>query len=121
MRSADSWWAAVEPVFEGAFVGCGIPRQQAKTLAGEVRAVYTDVAQWRLYDDTGDVLRELLAEEWNHAILSNHVPELPSLVRGLGLSPLIHRIVNSAEAGFEKPHPGAFQSALASLDNPEEV
>jgi len=121
MRTADNWWAAMQHVFEGAFVGCGLPPQQARALAAKVRSVYTDVAQWRLYDDTMDVLRELLAEEWNHVILSNHVPELPSLVRGLGLSPLIHRIVNSAETGFEKPHPGAFQSALTSLDNPEEV
>ena len=66
-------------------------------------------------------MTELLAEEWKHVILSNHVPELPSLVHGLGLSPLIHRVVNSAETGFEKPHTGAFQAALTSLDNPEEV
>ena len=121
MRPADSWWAAMQPVFEGAFVGCGIPPHQARTLADQVRSVYTDIAEWRLYDDTTEVLRELLAEEWNHVILSNHVPELPSLVHGLGLSPLIHRIVNSAETGFEKPHAGAFQSALISLDSPEEV
>jgi putative hydrolase of the HAD superfamily len=121
MRTADNWWAAMQPVFEGAFVGCGLPRHEASALADNVRSVYTDGAQWRLYDDTRDVLRELLAEDWNHVILSNHVPELPSLVAGLGLSPLISRIVNSAETGFEKPHPGAFQSALTSLDNPGEV
>jgi putative hydrolase of the HAD superfamily len=97
MRSADSWWAAMRPVFESAFAGCGVLRHQSKALAGEVRAVYTDVAQWRLYDDTRDVLTELLAEGWNHVILSNHVPELPLLVHGLELRPLIHRVVNSAE------------------------
>jgi putative hydrolase of the HAD superfamily len=121
MRTADNWWAAMQPVFEGAFVGCGLPPQQARALADKVRSVYTDVAQWRLYDDTTDVLRELLAEDWNHVILSNHVPELPSLVQSLGLSPLISRIVNSAETGFEKPHAAAFQSALTSLNSPEEV
>jgi putative hydrolase of the HAD superfamily len=121
MRTADDWWAAVQPVFEAAFAGCGLPRDQAKSLANEVRSVYTDVAQWTLYDDTSELLRELLTEHWNHAILSNHVPELPSLVHGLGLSPLIHRVINSAETGFEKPHPGAFQSALTCLDSPDEV
>jgi putative hydrolase of the HAD superfamily len=120
MRTADNWWSAMQPVFEGTFVGCGLPQDQARALADKVRSVYTDVAQWKLYD-TREVLEELLAEEWTHVILSNHVPELPSLVHGLGLSPLIDRIVNSAETGFEKPHTGAFQSALSSLDNPEEV
>jgi putative hydrolase of the HAD superfamily len=121
MRTADNWWAAVQPLFENAFVGYGVPRHQARALAGKVRSVYTDAAQWRLYGDTRDVLRKLIAEDWSHVILSNHVPELPSLVLALGLSPLIHRIVNSAETGFEKPHTGAFRSALTSLENPEEV
>jgi putative hydrolase of the HAD superfamily len=121
MRKADDWWAAMHPVFEAAFAGCGLPEREAKALAGEVRGVYIDIAQWRLFDDTRDVLSELLAQDWNHVILSNHVPELPLLVHGLGLSPLIRRIVNSAETGFEKPHPGAFRSALGSLDSPEEV
>jgi putative hydrolase of the HAD superfamily len=121
MRTADSWWAAMQPVFEGAFVGCGLPPRESKALACEVRAVYTDIALWTLYDDTRDVLSELLMEKWSHVILSNHVPELPSLVHGLGLGALIHRIVNSAETGFEKPNPGAFHAALASMDSPGEV
>jgi putative hydrolase of the HAD superfamily len=121
MRAADDWWDAMQPVFEEAFLGCRLPPDQARTLAGNVRSVYTDVAEWRLYDDTEDVLRDLLEEGWNHAILSNHVPELPSLVEGLGLGPLIRLVVNSAETGFEKPHPRAFQSALSSLDDPAEV
>lgn len=121
MRTADSWWAAMHPVFENAFVGCGVSPEQSKALAGEVRAVYTDIARWKLFDDTSDVLSELFAEDWRHVILSNHVPELPLLVHGLGLSPLIQRIVNSAETGFEKPHPGAFQSVLVAMDNPEDV
>jgi putative hydrolase of the HAD superfamily len=121
MRDADDWWDALLPVFQDAFEGCRVPPDQAKTLAGKVRSVYTDVAEWRLYEDSKDVLRELIEEGWTHTILSNHVPELPSLVDGLGLGSLIHRIVNSAETGFEKPHPRAFHSALASLDDPDEV
>lgn len=121
MRAADDWWDLLRPVFEEAFVGCQLLPDQAKELATKVRSVYIDLAEWRLYEDTQEVLGELLEEGWSHVILSNHVPELPSLVDGLGLGPLIHRIVNSAETGFEKPHPRAFQSALNSLGDPSEV
>jgi len=121
MRTAEDWWDAVLPVFEEAFVGCRLPPDQARALAAKVRPVYTDVAEWRLYEDTKDVLRELLEEGWNHAILSNHVPELRSLIDGLGLGSLIRCIVNSAETGFEKPHPRAFQAVLAALEHPSEV
>lgn len=121
MRVAEDWWDALLPVFEEAFVGCRIPPDQARALAARVRSVYTDVAEWRLYDDTKDTLRELLEEGWHHAILSNHVPELPSLIEGLGLGSLICCIVNSAETGFEKPHPRAFHAVLAALEDPSEV
>lgn len=43
------------------------------------------------------------------------------LVEGLGLGSLVTLIVNSAETGFEKPHPRAFQSALAALEDPREA
>jgi putative hydrolase of the HAD superfamily len=121
MRTPDAWWEAMRPVFEEAFAGCQIPPERARALAGKVRPVYTDLAEWRLFDDTIEVLSELREEGWRHAILSNHVPELRSLISGLGLSCLIDHVVNSAESGFEKPHPGAFQAALAALGDAAEV
>jgi len=121
MRPAQDWWDALLPLFEGAFVACQLPQKQARDLAAKVRFVYTDVADWRLYEDTKEVLNDLLEEGRKHAILSNHVPELPSLVEGLGLGSMIACIVNSAETGFEKPHPLAFRAALTALDHPHEV
>ena len=120
-RSAEDWWDALLPVFEQAFAGCHLPSDQARALAREVRAAYTDIAEWKLFGETTDVLTALREEGWKHVILSNHVPELPSLVHGLGLTPLIHRIVNSAETGFEKPHPRAFETALSALEHPADI
>ena len=114
-RSAEAWWEALRPVLEEAFVQCQVPRERARSLSGMVRPVYTDLAEWRLFEDTIEVLSELREEGWRHAILSNHVPELPLLISGLGLSPWIECVINSAETGFEKPHPGAFQAALAAV------
>jgi len=121
MRDANDWWEALVPVFQRAFMACGLSPEDSRLLAGEVRSVYTDVGGWRLYEDTSDVLSELRQEGWNHAILSNHVPELPALIAGLGLGSLIGHISNSAETGFEKPHPRAFQSVLEALEAPDDV
>jgi putative hydrolase of the HAD superfamily len=121
MMAADLWWDALLPVFEEAFTGCQLSPDQAKLLAGKVRAVYLDVAEWRLFDDTIEVLTELRGAGWTHAILSNHVPELRSLIDGLGLGSLIHRLINSAETGFEKPHRRAYQAALDSLDDAGDI
>jgi putative hydrolase of the HAD superfamily len=121
MRAAEDWWDALLPVFESAFLQCQLTPEQAKALARNVRSVYTDIAEWKLFAETRDVLSDLGEKGWRHAILSNHVPELPSLINGLGIGPLICQIVNSADTGFEKPHPRAFQAALEALENPGEV
>ena len=121
MRPPDAWWEAMLPVFAGAFVGCGVPAGEACRLAPNVRPVYLDLANWRLFEDTLEVLENLRPEGWRHAILSNHVPELRTLTDGLGLTPLIDCIVNSAETGFEKPNPRAFQAVLSVLDGPDDV
>jgi FMN phosphatase YigB (HAD superfamily) len=57
---------------------------------------------------------------WRHAILSNHVPELPSMVSGLGLSHLIDVVFTSAATGYEKPNPRAFEIALEACGWPSE-
>jgi putative hydrolase of the HAD superfamily len=54
-----------------------------------------------------------LAEDgWQHVIVSNHVPELHTIVDALGLAAYFKGVVSSAIVGFEKPNPRIFQHAL---------
>ncbi len=119
--SAEDWWAELLPNFEEALIGCDLSTAEAKSLAKHMRSAYTDIAEWRLFDDTLPVLKDLQLEGWTHAILSNHVPELSLIIEGLGIRDLFLSITNSAETGFEKPHPKAFHTALAKLHNPTNV
>jgi|SRR6185437_6743384 len=119
--SADEWWEELLPNFEEAIIGCGFSSAEARPLAARMRAEYTDIAGWRAFEDTRTVLEQLRHDGWMHAILSNHVPELRTIIDGLGLTDLFVSITNSAETGFEKPHPQAFAAALASLDRPGDV
>jgi len=112
IRSADQWWEDLAPVFERAFTEIGVRATQAHGLARQVRGVYVAPEHWRLFGDTISTLEMLSARGWTHLVLSNHVPELGVLVRHLGLDGHIHRIFNSAETGYEKPHPLAYHGVL---------
>lgn len=112
IRVADAWWARLHPVLARAFAAQGLPEEAARALAPHVRAVYTDPAGWRLFDDALPTLDCLAAQGWRHILLSNHVPELPAILTHLGLTPHFHAVFNSAQTGYEKPHPQAFRLVL---------
>jgi putative hydrolase of the HAD superfamily len=119
---SGAWWAHVEALLASAYEGVGIESEPARKLARLAGERYADPAcGWRLYDDTLPALERLKSEGWRHAILSNHIPELPDLVSGLGLSPLFEVVLSSAVTGYEKPNPKAFELALESCGRPREV
>lgn len=121
IRSAEQWWNALAPIFERAFEGVGIDSSRARDMGKQVRRVYPDPERWRLFDDTVPTLERLSAQDWMHVVLSNHVPELREIIGHLGLERYIVRVFNSAETGYEKPHPRAFGSVLQSVGNTAEV
>ena len=115
VRTADQWWDALFPVFERALAGLGMPEDQVTRLARGVRDAYTDLSAWRAYDDAIPTLERLANQGWTHAMLSNHVPELARIVDHLGISTHLARLFNSADTGYEKPHPQAFQQVLGAF------
>lgn len=115
IRTAEQWWQALWPVFRAAFESAGFTPTQAQVMAGQVRFVFSNPAKWVLYPDTLETLERLAAQSWQHVILSNHVPELGEVIQHLGLQAFFARVFNSAETGYEKPHPRAFEIALQAL------
>lgn len=111
LDTADAWWSALEPVFVRAFREIGLQPHAAEELAGEVRPIYLH-SNWATYDDTIRTLRAFDQAGAEQFILSNHVPELPRIVHELGIDPHIQKVYTSAEIGFEKPHPEAFEPIL---------
>lgn len=120
LDTADAWWAALAPVFERAYRGVGFAADEARHLASRVRSTYLATPErWRAFDDVVPVLETLADAGWSHAMLTNHVPELPDIVRWVGLTPYFTRIFNSAEIGYEKPHPCAFQTVMKAMGVPD--
>ncbi len=112
---ADRWWAALAPLLQRSMRACGVDAERARRLASEVRLRFTDAGRgWRVFPDSCAALERAGAAGWRNVILSNHVPELESLVRDLGLGAHVERVFSSACTGYEKPHPQAFRQALAA-------
>ena len=115
LASADAWWEALEPRFAEAFAAVGVGDCSSREMAKAVRRAYLVPERWRLYDDTLPALEMLSYRGWEHVLLTNHVPELGELLRHLGLGRRLRGIYNSAETGYEKPHPEAFRGVLEDL------
>ena len=54
-------------------------------------------------------------------MLSNHVPELSSILQHLQVERFFAQVFNSAETGYEKPHPQAYQAVLEAIGNAKSV
>ena len=87
----------------------------------EAQRIYLDLATWELFEDTIPVLSVLQEKGWRHVIISNHVPELGLIAKHLGLDRLIEEVYNSAEIGYEKPHPEIYNRALAKYGHADKL
>ena len=118
INTSSDWWNSLDSIFERTLMqGAGLEHQQAQILAKQVRNVYPDPTHWRLYDDTVPTLEALSNTDWKHLILSNHVPELKDILTALKIGQYFEKIFNSAETGYEKPHPQAFQNVLNTVNS----
>ena len=121
LNTPELWWSHIESIYKQIYEDLGFSQDTAARLSATARIKYVDLPMWELYPDTLPVLQSLAAQGWTHMIVSNHVPELRTIAAHLGLQSLVHTIVNSAEVGYEKPHPEIFNLALQMAGHPHEV
>jgi len=121
LSNSQEWWSHVGRIFTRAYQGSGFSFERAEELASLVRNTFINPDRFILYEDTIPALSNLAEKGWKHVILSNHVPELSSIVEGVGLSPYIDYCISSGSTGYEKPNPKVFQYALELVRHPEYV
>lgn len=109
LDTAEKWWGALEPVFERTFRTLGVDPVRADRFARRLRDYYRAPHRWHLYPDVLPAFDALSAQGWRHALLTNHVPDLPQILESLGVADRFVHIGNSADTGYEKPHPRAFE------------
>lgn len=119
LNQGDAWWSKVSeayaPLFQG--VGGGVQRD----LKEAVRSRIIDARYYRVFDDVVPTITALSEKGWGHAILSNHIPELPDLVDRLDLGSHFEFVLSSGATGYEKPHPEAFRMARRLLVDADQL
>ncbi len=121
LSTPEAWWAEIEGLFARAYMGVGCTADEAAYLAPLAHQRYLDLVEWSVFEDTLPALVALAQQGWEHAIVSNHVPELPVIVDALNILPHIQAVFTSGVTGYEKPHPQAFRHAIEQLGSPSTV
>ena len=114
LLGAKTWWEYYEFHFSNIFQKLGVEENISIELSKQFKDEYMDIANWHIYDDVINVL-EYLKKDNKNIILSNHIPELECIVRGLNIDEYFMNIFTSANIGFEKPNPKIYQYVLEKL------
>ena len=112
---AEAWWCAILTAAKGALVALGMDRGMAAAVAKRSREIYLDPAGWEVDPQAMPVLAQLSTAGWRHVILSNFAPELPSLVKSIGLSGYMDHVFSSGQIGLEKPSAALFRHVAGVL------
>ena len=119
LRDPEAWWSNIYKIFENAYLLNGIASEKACAYARDTRKHLVAPEHYFLYDDTLYTLNHFKENGYRNIILSNHIPELPEIVKYLGLMEYIDVCISSANVGFEKPNPRMFQLALEAAGDSE--
>ena len=109
--TADEWWQAVYRHYAEVLTAMGWPVSEAHAALPGIRQHILDADGYTVFDDVVPVLTALQERGWRHLVVSNHVPELPTLIEALGLSSLFDAVISSGVVGYEKPHRRMFETA----------
>jgi len=74
---------------------------------------FADPASWVVYEDVVETLSELRKQGLELGVISNFDTRLFGLLKGLGLAELFQSVTISSQAGWSKPAPELYRSALA--------
>ena len=113
-----TWWEYMNQYFAEICMRFGCDKYLAEKIASQVKDEYMRIDKWFLYDDTLPVLKYFKEKGYPQYIISNHVPELPELVRVLGLEFFFNAIFSSALVGYDKPSRRIYEHARKTAGNP---
>lgn len=119
-RTGDLWWSDTETYLRSVFLSLGLDDVHSAKAARRVRELVPQSTNYTLYPDAIAALEACKRAGHINILLSNNYPDLPLVIKGLGLSPLFEHLVVSSLIGYEKPHQGIFKAAMQSVPDAEQ-
>ena len=116
-----TWWEYANTIIKQALLINGVADSEATVLSTQFKSEYLDIQKWNLFDDTIRNLEESSRRGHYNYILSNHVPELSVLVKGLSIDKYFSKVISSAEVGYEKPNTMIFKELFKYIDHESKI
>lgn len=110
LNKPEKWWSYMEGKLQDAYNELGY-KKDAKKLTKRFRELYTDPKEYLVYDDAVEGVKKLREMGWIIFVVSNHMPELKQVVKGLPFSKYIRDVISSANIGYEKPNAKFYEYA----------
>jgi putative hydrolase of the HAD superfamily len=107
-----TWWEYYEEDFSNIFIELGIQEDASKNISKGIKKEYMDLTKWHIYDDTIKALETAIKKYYRNIILSNHIPELDEIIKGLGIEKYFEKIYSSGNIGYEKPNSKIYEYVL---------
>ena len=98
----------MEGKLKDAYIELGY-KKDAKKLTKRFKELYTDPKEYLVYDDAVEGIKKIREMGWIIFIVSNHMPELKKVVKGLPFNKYIRDVISSANIGYEKPNPKFYE------------
>lgn len=121
IREPYLWWEYVGQIFNQTYLNLNLSPNEASRLTSMVREAILTPSNFRLYEDSINVLDALSKRGWSHIMLSNNFPELEQICENIGIAKFFDEFVVSALVGYEKPRKEIFDYAIRIANHPEEV
>lgn len=115
----QKWWDNLFQHFDLFYENHMITKADSEKINAHFKSQILDYQNYNLYADTVSVLRSCTEMGYQNYILSNNFPELPLVIKGLGLSEYFTDYIVSANIGYEKPRAEIFRHALSAAHFPD--
>jgi putative hydrolase of the HAD superfamily len=113
-ESEKQWW---KDVVHRVFTEVGMIRD-FDGFFGEVYERFRDSRGWKLFPETRQVVEQLKSRGVPLGVISNFDSRIYTVMESLGILSFFDAVTISSEAGYAKPHPKIFATAIHRIGVP---
>jgi HAD superfamily hydrolase (TIGR01549 family) len=121
INNSLDWWEYVKPRFIEIFTALGYDRHESVIKASKVPKQYASLDKWKLYNDVIPCLIQLQNHNWVSVLVTNNIPEFPTILNHLKLSTYFDDVFVSSLTGFNKPNPLILNGYLETLQKNSKI